>query len=188
MRPPRVAIAVQTVGLADWVSLPNPHSCRYCGTNPGFDFLLVSLTWFKPRERLSLANRWMCQYPWGKNTDVSRGTNRGESNVYQLGLDRGVRYNHWVQPRGVRYKHWVQPRAVTTRVVIRGRPATSRTLRRVSVLRPAPSSCRNSMTARTLRRVSVLWSTASSCRHRWFKPWAAASSCRHRWLKPVVVP
>ena len=60
----------QTVGLADCTGLPNPHSCRYCGTNAGFDFLFVSLTWFKPRERLSLANRWMCQYPWGKNTGV----------------------------------------------------------------------------------------------------------------------
>ena len=36
------------VGLADWVGLPNPHSCRYCGTKPGFDFLLESLSWFKP--------------------------------------------------------------------------------------------------------------------------------------------
>ena len=65
-RPPRVAIAGS-----------NPSSCHYRGTNPGFDFLLVSLTWFKPGERLSLANRWMCQYPYGKNTDVSRGTNPG---------------------------------------------------------------------------------------------------------------
>ena len=64
--------------------LPIPHSCRYCGTNPGFDFLLESLTWFKPGERLSLANGWMCQYPYGKNTDVSRGTNRGESNVIHV--------------------------------------------------------------------------------------------------------
>jgi hypothetical protein len=23
------------VGLADWIGLPNPHSCRYCGTNRG---------------------------------------------------------------------------------------------------------------------------------------------------------
>ena len=46
----------QTVGYADQYSLPIPHSCHYCGTNPGFDFLLVSLTWFKPRERLSLEN------------------------------------------------------------------------------------------------------------------------------------
>ena len=38
----------QTVGLADWVGLPIPHSCRYCGTNPGFDFLLESLSWYKP--------------------------------------------------------------------------------------------------------------------------------------------
>ena len=75
--PPRVVIVVPTVGLADWVGLPNPHSCRYCGTNPGFDFLLVSLTWFKPGERLSLANRWMCQYPWGKNTGVSVGSRTG---------------------------------------------------------------------------------------------------------------
>ena len=74
----------QTVGVADWVALPIPHSCRYCGTNPGFDFLLVSLTWFKPAERLSLANRWMCQYPYGKNTGVSRGTNPGESNVIHV--------------------------------------------------------------------------------------------------------
>ena len=48
---------------------------------------------------------------------------------------------------------------------------TARTMRRVSVLCPAPSSCRNSGTARTMRRVSVLWWAASSCRHRWFKPW-----------------
>ena len=46
---------VQTVGYVDQYSLPIPHSCRYCGTNAGFDFLLVSLTWFKPGERLSLA-------------------------------------------------------------------------------------------------------------------------------------
>ena len=26
---------VQTVGLADWIGLPNPHSCHYCGTNRG---------------------------------------------------------------------------------------------------------------------------------------------------------
>ena len=32
---PRVTVVVQTVGLADWVGLPNPHSCRYCGTNRG---------------------------------------------------------------------------------------------------------------------------------------------------------
>ena len=139
---------VQTVGLADWVSLPNPHSCRYCGTNPGFDFLLESLPWFKPGERLSVATRWMCQYPWGKNTGVSRGTNRGGKvtcrnsktarnladvarrtvrlprvatppRVAIVVQPRGVRYNHWVQPRGVRYNHWVQPRAV-----IRGRRRT----------------------------------------------------------------
>ena len=30
----------QTVGLADWVSLPNPHSCRYRGTNPSSRTLL----------------------------------------------------------------------------------------------------------------------------------------------------
>ena len=36
-----------------------------------------------------------------------------------------------------------QPRGATPRVVIRGGAATPRTLRRVSVLRPAPSSCRN---------------------------------------------
>ena len=59
----------------------NPSSCRYRGASSGFDFLLESLPWFKPGERLSLANGWMCQYPYGKNTGVSRGTNRGESNV-----------------------------------------------------------------------------------------------------------
>ena len=67
----------QTVGLADWVSPPNPHSCRYCGTNPVAGTLLASLTWFKPGERLSLANRWMCQYPWCKNTGAGRGSNPG---------------------------------------------------------------------------------------------------------------
>ena len=75
--PPRVTIVVPTVGLADWVGLPNPHSCRYCGTNPGFDFLLVSLTWFKPRERLSLANGWMCQYPYGKDSGFRLGSRTG---------------------------------------------------------------------------------------------------------------
>ena len=105
---------VQTVGLADWVSPPNPHSCHYRGTNAGFDFLIVSLTWFKPRERLSLANRWMCQYPWGKNTDVSRGTNRGESNVIHVSQP-------WceVQPRVATPWCEVQTRVATTRVVTR---------------------------------------------------------------------
>ena len=65
------------------------------------------------------------------------------------------------------------------RVVIRGGPATSRTLRRVSVLRPAPSSSRY--------RWLKPWAAASSCRHPWLKPWAAASSCRHPWLKPWVM-
>ena len=32
------------VGLADWVGLPNPHSCRYRGTNPGGGGLLASLS------------------------------------------------------------------------------------------------------------------------------------------------
>ena len=59
-------------------------SCHYRGTNPVAGTLLVSLTWFKPGERLSLANRWMCQYPYGKDTGAGRGTNRGESNVSQL--------------------------------------------------------------------------------------------------------
>jgi len=83
--PPRVVIVVPArgstssscrnrwlnpVGLADWVGLPIPHSCHYCGTNPRFDFLLASLPWFKPGERLSVANGWMCQYPWCKNTGV----------------------------------------------------------------------------------------------------------------------
>ena len=77
VRPPRVAVVVQTVGLADWVSLTNPHSCRHCGTNPGFYFLLESLTWFKPGERLSVANGWMCQYPWCKNTGFSVGSRTG---------------------------------------------------------------------------------------------------------------
>ena len=57
----------------------------------------------------------------GKVTCRNSKTARNDSD--ELGLDRGVRYNHWVQPRGVRYNHWVQPRGVTTRVVTRGRPA-----------------------------------------------------------------
>ena len=99
----------QTVGLADWVGLPNPHSCRYCGTNPGFDFLLVSLTWFKPAERLSLANRWMCQYPYGKNTGVRtmvqtggkltcRNSKTARNDSDQLGLDPDPVVIHVSQP------------------------------------------------------------------------------------------
>ena len=113
-------IVVQTVGVADWVALPIPHSCRYCGINPGFDFLIESLTWFKPGERLSLANGWMCQYPYGKNTGVRtmvqtggkltcRNSRTARNDSDELGLDRGVRYNHRVQPRGVRHNHWVEP-------------------------------------------------------------------------------
>ena len=85
--------------------LPIPHSCRYCGINPGFDFLLESLSWFKPGERLSLANGWMCQYPWCKNTGVRTMVQTGGK--------------------------------VTCR-----NSRTARTSRRVSVLRPAPSSSR----------------------------------------------
>ena len=97
---------VQTVGYADQYSLPIPHSCHYCGTNPGFDFLLVSLTWFKPRERLSLANRWMCQYPYDKNTGVRTMVQTGGKVTCR---NRGVRYNHVSQPRGVRYNRWLNP-------------------------------------------------------------------------------
>ena len=66
------AIVVQTVGLADWVSLPNPHSCRYRGTNPGFDVLLELLSWCQPLlESLSmvqtggetLGGKWLCVFP-----------------------------------------------------------------------------------------------------------------------------
>ena len=101
------AIVVQTVGLADWVSLPNPHSCRYRGTNPGFDVLLEllswcqplleslswcqplleslswcqplleSLSWFKPGERLSVANGCVCFSPYCKNTGFSVGSRTG---------------------------------------------------------------------------------------------------------------
>ena len=132
--PPRVAIVVQARG-----STSSSSHCR--GANRGFSrlgwsaeptllslswykpwcqTLLVSLTWFKPRERLSLANRWMCQYPYGKNTDVSRGKNRGESNVYQLGVDPDPVVIHVSQLEdGGSYR-----------------------LRRVSVLWSAPSSSR----------------------------------------------
>jgi hypothetical protein len=89
---------VQTVGLADWVSLPISHSCRYCGINPWFDFLLESLPWFKPGERLSVANGWMCQYPYGKNTGVRtmvqtggkltcRNSRTARNDSDELGLD-----------------------------------------------------------------------------------------------------
>ena len=106
---------VQTVGLADWVGLPNPHSCRYCGTNPGFDFLLVSLTWFKPRERLSLENGWMCQYPWDKNTGVSVGSRTGgKLTCHNSKTARTTRRSGAQKGCG---RH-------PPRVVIRGRPAT----------------------------------------------------------------
>ena len=259
----------QTVGYADQYSLPNPHSCHYCGTNPRFDFLLVSLTWFKPGERLSLANRWMCQYPYDKNTGVRtmvqtggkvtcRNSRTARNDSDELGLDPVV--IHVSQPlleslaccgrprprvvivvqtpprvtvvvptptrvaidgsnrgrrpprvaiagstpwsylegaasscrnsktarndsdqlgldRGVRYNHWVQPRAVTTRVVIRGRPATSRTLLEgqfdfhVSQLEDGPQPH-----AARARRVSVLRPAPSSRRYRWPKPLAQTVS------------
>ena len=43
------------------------------------------------------------------------------------------------------------------------------------------TGCRNSMTARTLRRVSVLWWAASSCRDR---GGSAPSSCHYRGTNP----
>ena len=111
----------QTVGYADQYSMPNPHSCHYCGTNPRFDFLLVSLTWFKPGERLSLANRWMCQYPYGKNTGVRtmvqtggkvtcRNSKTARNDSDQLGLDPVV--IHVSQPLLVSLS-WCQPLLVS---------------------------------------------------------------------------
>ena len=138
-RPPRVAIAGSTPwlylegaasschcrgtnrGSADWVGLPNPHSCRHCGTKPGFDFLLASLTWFKPGERLSLANGWMCQYPYGKNTGVRtmvqtggkvtcRNSRTARNDSDELGLDPVV--IHVSQPLLVSLS-WCQPLLVS---------------------------------------------------------------------------
>jgi len=136
----------QTVGLADWVGLPIPHSCRYCGTNPGFDFLLVSLTWFKPRERLSLANRWMCQYPYGKNTGVRtmvqtggkvtcRNSKTARNDSDELGLDPVV--NPWCE---------VQPRVATPWCEVQTLGSTPCCNR----------SCRNSMTPPARVHVVVL--------------------------------
>jgi len=133
----------QTVGLADCIGLHNPHSCRYCGTKPGFDFLLVSLTWFKPRERLSLANRWMCQYPYGKNTGVrtmvqtgGKVTCRNPSSCHCRGANPSSCRYRWlkqgwqpwceVQPRVATPWCEVQTRVATTRVVIRGGRRTVR--------------------------------------------------------------
>ena len=68
----------------------------------------------------------------------------------QLGLDRGVRYNHVSQPRGVRYNHVSQPRGVRYNPELQplvsqledGPQPHAARARRVSVLRPAPSSSR----------------------------------------------
>ena len=111
----------QTVGLADWVGLPIPHSCHYCGTNPRFDFLLASLPWFKPGERLSVANGWMCQYPWCKNTGVRtmvqtggkltcRNSRTARNDSDELGLDPVV--IHVSQPL-LESLSWCQPLLVS---------------------------------------------------------------------------
>ena len=133
----------QTVGLADCTGLPNPHSCHYCGTNPGFDFLLASLTWFKPRERLS----WQtggCVNIHGIKIQVSvvvqtggKVTCRNPSSCRDRGANPSSCRYRWlkqgwqpwceVQPRGSTPWCEVQPRVATTRAVIRGRFATSRT-------------------------------------------------------------
>ena len=118
-RPPRVVIVVPTRGSA----LSSSHyrgstssSCHYRDTNrgfsrlnwsaqptllslswykPWFDVLLESLSWFKPGERLSVANGWMCQYPWCKNTGVRTMVQTGgESNVSQPLLES----LSWCQP------------------------------------------------------------------------------------------
>jgi len=109
--PPRVVIVVPTVGLADWVGLPNPNSCHYRGTNRG-------------------ANPSSCRY---------RGSNRGRDSRWQMGgcvNIHGVRIqvSVVVQTGGesnvsqplLESLSWWQPRGVTTRVVIRGGRRTVR--------------------------------------------------------------
>ena len=123
-RPPRVVIVVQTPPRVT-VVVPTPccnHSCRNSRTarndsdELGLDPvvihvsqplleslswcqpLLVSLSWFKPGERLSLANGWMCQYPYGKDSGFRLGSRTGgkvtcrnsktaRNDSDQLGLD-----------------------------------------------------------------------------------------------------
>jgi len=39
--------------------------------------VLVSLSLVQTGGKLSVAARWMCQYPYGKNTGAGRGSNPG---------------------------------------------------------------------------------------------------------------
>ena len=78
---------------------------------------------------------------------------------------RGVRYNHWVQPRVATTRVVIRGRpAPCAELACCGRRRP-----RVAIVVPTPwcnDSCRNSRTARTLRRVSVLRPAPSSSRDR----------------------
>ena len=126
-----------------------PSSCHYRGTNPGFDFLLVSLTWFKPGERLSLANRWMCQYPYGKNTGVRTMVQTGGK----------LTCTSWV------LKPWceVQPRVATPWCEVQ--PLGSTPWCEVQPLGSTP--CCNSMTPPHAYTLLSCWGE-SACNH-WVK-------------------
>ena len=108
---PRVTVVVPTVGLADWVGLPNPHSCRYCVTNPGFDVLLESLSWFKPGGKLSVANGCVCYHPCCKDSGFRLGSRTGGKVTCR---------NSMRPPDSTRCSCVVNTRAVTTRVGVLG--------------------------------------------------------------------
>ena len=95
-------------------------------------------------------------------TSLAQPRGRRPPRVAIAGPNRGFSRLHWSAEPTLLSLFWYKPGGkLTCR-----NSMTARTLRRVSVLRPAPSSCRNSKTARTLRRVSVLRPAPSSCRDR----------------------
>ena len=156
--PPRVVIVVPTVGLADWVGLPNPNSCHYRGTNRG-------------------ANPSSCRY---------RGSNRGRDSRWQPGgcvniHTVRIQVSVVVQTRGesnvsqplLESLSWCQPLLVSLSLAQPGG--------KLSVATPCCNhSCRNSRTAPDSTRcsyvVSVLCSAPSSSRYRGANP--SSSHCR----------
>ena len=71
--PPRVAIVVSIQRIRSLIVCYDSPRVAIVGSNPG---TAASSSCYRGSNR--------GQYPWRKNTGVSRGTNRGESNVSQL--------------------------------------------------------------------------------------------------------
>ena len=119
------------------------------GSNPASGTLLASPSLAQTGGKLSVATRWMCQYPYGKDYGCrpwfkpgGKVTCRNPSSCRYRWLKQGWKLsvatpwcNDSVVTRGRRRTRTrcscgvccgVQPRGVTTRVVIRGRRRTVR--------------------------------------------------------------